>query len=232
VKHFLRILAGLTLIGTISCDSGEDAVPAETGKDYFPFRKGLYYVYDVVETEYVLSTPETMEYELKIQVVDSFFNLNEKLTYVIYRSKKMEGDTDWTYIDTWSGTLDSREVIVNEENIPFVKLKLPVDQGTEWNGNIYNTGEEDEYLLEEINKPHTFNGENFDNCITINQNDNEDYIVFLDQRKEIYAKGVGLIYKETTQLNYCTAEAQGCLGQQVVESGLIYQQTIKEHGVE
>lgn len=218
------------IIVALSCDSGNDTKPLETGKDYFPFRKGLYHLYDVSETKYVLNVPETEEYELKTQVVDSFVNIDGKLTYVIYRSKRSEGETEWNYIDTWSGLADSREVIVNEENTPFLKLKDPIDQGTAWNGNTYNTGEVDEYVLEEVNKPYTFNGISFEECITINQSDNDDYVVFLDQRKEVYAKGIGLIYKETTQLSYCTAE--GCLGDQEVESGLIYKQTIKAHGVE
>jgi hypothetical protein len=230
VKHFPRFLVGLIFIGALSCDSGEDAKPLQTGKDYFSFRKGLYQVYDVTETKYVLNTPETEVYELKTQVVDSFYNVDGKLTYVIYRSKRSEGETEWNYIDSWSGVADSREVIVNEENIPFLKIKNPIDPGTAWNGNTYNTGEVDEYKLEETNMSYTFNGNTFEECITINQSDNEDYVVFLDQRKEIYAKGIGLIYKETTQLSYCTAE--GCLGDQEVESGLIYKQTVKEHGVE
>lgn len=230
MKHFPGFLVGLFIVMALSCDSGNDTKPRETGKDYFPFSKGLYHVYDVSETKYVLNVPETEEYELKTQVVDSFVNIDGKLTYVIYRSKRSEGETEWNYIDTWSGLADSREVIVNEENTPFLKLKDPIDPGTAWNGNTYNTGEVDEYVLEEVNKAYTFNGIPFDECITINQSDNDDYVVFLDQRKEVYAKGIGLIYKETTQLSYCTAE--GCLGDQEVESGLIYKQTIKGHGTE
>jgi hypothetical protein len=232
VKHFLRYFIGLIAVAVVSCDSDEDARPADSGKDYFPFRKDLYHVYDVSEINYVLSAPETLAYELRTEVIDSFLNVEGNFTYVIYRSKRMEGESNWAYIDTWSGGIDSREVVINEENIPFLKLKLPVEVGVQWNGNAYNNEDEDQYTLEETGKSYVFNGVNFDQCITINQNDNEDYIVFLDQRKEIYARGIGLVYKETTQLNYCTDTNQGCLGEQTIESGLIYKQTIKEYGVD
>jgi hypothetical protein len=230
VKHFLRFLIAFVAIAVISCDSSDENPPFDTGEDYFPLRKGNFQIYDVTSIEYTLGTPETLRYELKTMVTDSFPNADGNYSYVIQRSKRNEGATEFSYLDTWSARMDLREVVMNEENTTFLKIKLPVTVGDAWDGNLYNTMGEDTYTMEEVKTSFSTNGTSYDDCIVINQNDNQDFVVTLDQRKEIYARNIGLVYTEVRLLNYCTVGA--CLGQEQVESGVDYTQTIKAYGVE
>jgi len=214
----------------VSCSSDE-AHKTDRGLDYYPLGKGRFQVYDVNQIKYTLGVPETLAYELKIQVADSIAT-QQGYTYVQYRYQRQPGETDWTYIDTWSSTLDDRQAVQQEGNTAYLKIQFPVKDGNSWNGNLYNTGAAEDYQLQDAGKPQALAAGTFNDCITVLQSDNNDFVVYLDQRKEIYARNVGLVYKETTQLHYCTDTNAGCLGQQVVDEGVRYTQTIKAYGVE
>jgi hypothetical protein len=230
VKHFIKYLIVVVSILAVSCDSSDDEKPRDTGTAYFPLRKGLFQIYDVQEIKYTLGVPETLVYELKTVVTDSFKNAEGNYSYVIERSKRNAGQIDFSYLDTWSARRDNREAVMNEENISFLKLKFPVLEGEQWNGNIYNSLGEDTYLLETTDAPFVSNGIEYLDCLVIEQHDNQDFVVAFDRRKEVYAKDIGLVYRIADQLSYCTVGT--CLGKQQVESGLMYLQTIKAHGIE
>jgi len=216
----------------ISCDSSVEPKALDTAKDYLPLRKGIFHLYDVTQIKYELGVPETLAFQLKTAVVDSFANNTMGYSYVIHRSARNDSQSPWVYMNTWSSATDELEAVTQEENIAFVKFKLPATEGMAWNGNMYNDIGEDEYKLESPGEVKVYGGKTYEQCFTVNQNNNEDLIVFLDQRKEVYAKHVGMIYREIIQLQYCTQEESGCLTQQVVEEGLIYYQTITDHGIE
>ncbi len=230
MKHFFKYLIFFVAIATFSCDSSDENPPLDTSKEYYPLRKGMFQIYDVVEIQYTLGVPDTLRYELRTEVTDSFPNAEGGFTYVVLRSKKEAGQSDFLPLNTWSSRIEPHHVVTQEENISFVKISLPILKDAEWDGNLYNTMGEDMYLMEEVKTALTVNDITYNDCIIVNQNDNQDFVVFLDQRKEIYARHAGLIFKESRLLSYCTVGR--CLGQQEIESGVVYIQSIKSYGVE
>jgi hypothetical protein len=227
LKHFPKYFALLLLFA--GCGSG-DPKPVDIGSDYFPLQTGRYQVYAVSEKHYSEGKEPTLsDYQLKVEVTDSFPNPGGGYTYVLNRSKRMDASEEWAVLDTWSARKTDAELVVNEENISYLKLVFPVKKGQTWNGNQYNSQNKDDYTLDNVDVPYTTpGGTTFEKSLTVNQENNDDLIVFHDIRKEIYARNVGLVFRSIVQLNYCSTE--NCVGQQVVNEGIEYQQTIIDYG--
>ena len=210
------------------CSGDENLIP-DTGTAYFPLKKGMYHIYSVEETRYASeSEPEVSTYELMTEVVDSFPAAQGTYNYVIHRMRRSTTRDPWQPLDTWAARKEKSEVIVSEGNTPFVKVKFPLGKDTRWNGNAFNTLGEDEYQFLDIHQPMQLNGIDFEKTVTVEQERNEDIIVFRDERREVYALEVGLVYKEVIQLNYCTDDP--CLGQQKIDHGIEMKMAIRQYG--
>lgn len=223
MKHLCKYLTGL-LILAVAC--GEDEFsPSDRGVDYFPIRVGSTWVYDVNETIYSeVAAPQEKSYRLRWLVSDSIVNAAGTFTYIVNRAQQAQGESTWSALDTWAVRKNDFEVIVTEGNTPFKKLMFPIGNGFTWDGNAYNNLGEDEYTMSEFINDGSLGGTTFENTIKVEQESNEDFIVFLDEREELYTKGVGLVRQSITQLNYCTTE--NCIGQQKVKSGKKYLQVL------
>lgn len=216
----------------MGCESDPEVRPSDS--EYMPLRKGFYQVYDVDSTWYTpIDGKQTIHYQLKTVVVDSFLNAENNYTYIIYRYKRDEPSQDWQYDNTWSAWMDDIRAVVSEENRAYVKFTLPVSQGRKWNGNQFNNLGEDEYEITHVRTPVAIstdtNGEVYDDCIEINQNYDDDPIVRTDIRTEIYARDAGLIRSDITILNFCTV---GCNTFGEIETGIEYSQTLITYGME
>ncbi len=200
--------------------------------EYMPLRKGLYHIYDVTETVYINGPEgEVTRYQVKMSITDSVPGINGYYKYIITRNTRGNTGEAWSPAETWSVTFNQREAVVQEGNINFVKLALPLTANRSWNGNVYNNLGEDLYSIGLFAQSTAIGTFNFTDAIEVIQNDDEDDIVGNDVRKEIYARGVGLVKRSEQTITYCSNTA-ACIGKQIIESGVVKDMVLTAYGQE
>lgn len=229
-------------MGLWACTEDSDII-VKKDSDFFPVQVGAFFIYDVEETKYTtLNGQEDFLYQTRLFVADSFRNTSGSTTYVVQRAVKSEDDDTFAYQDTWSVRVESSQVVLSEGNTSFIKLSFPLAIGRQWDGNALNTlgGDEscgddttfscDIYEISQVGFEYEYNGDTLNETVEVLQNNNTDLIVKQDVRKEIYARNIGLMYRESTILEYCTVGS--CIGQQQIEKGSIIKQRLVSHGKE
>ncbi|MDZ7647469.1 MAG: hypothetical protein U5K54_09945 [Cytophagales bacterium] len=196
------------------------------------------WIYQIEETTIIQSQETMFDYELRVTITDSVHNWSTNQdTYIITRETRTSSANLWQALDTWSARIENNELIQKEGNTLFVKFIFPPSLELFWNGNQFNN------LL---NNGNLFNGSNsqsyrisaydhlfrigstaYPESLIVVQNNFVDAIVGKDQRYEVYTPNIGLVYKEMIQLEYCSTP--DCLGQQKIDKGVMYVQSLKEY---
>jgi hypothetical protein len=218
------------LIVLLACGEDENAVQS-SGVEFFPLRKGFYQVYEVEDINYPrLGVTEESFYQLKTEVVDSFSNEQGGYTYTIHRSKRNTASDPWEFQQVWSVRMTTANVVVSEENIPFIKLVFPAVRNRQWDGNAMNTLPEDEYVLTNTGTSYQLEtGTIPGDYLRVVQEDSGD--AYNDNKQEeVYVRNIGLIYRERKVLEYCSTEGQCDITQRVIDNGKVYVQTLTEYG--
>lgn len=230
-------VSGLLMMLFLSCSDHEPVEP-DLGTEYFPLQVGNYWIYEVEETTKLPSSaPTEVTYELRVTVTDSSVNERGEVSYILVREHRSNTTENWESVETWSATMINNKMIQNESNVPFVKLIFPPSLKLSWDGNQYNNlpfnggiesfydGTNTPYFIAELDKPIALStGFSAENTLTVIQNDYNDVITGIDERKEVYAKGVGLAYKEINQYIKCTGTI--CIG----DRSFLFIQRLKMHG--
>lgn len=212
------------------CSESKEIDLSVLGTNYFPLNIGDYRIYKVSGTQYHSFNDSTVfSYLLKESVVDSFQNLESGISFKILRYKKIVASDPWVIDSVWTARKDSRTANMIENNVPVVNLTFPLIENKTWDGNRLNNKNEDEFEMMDINQPYSDSIGIHESTVTVIQEDLPDKIVKFISRKEIYAKGKGLIYKEKIILNYKQGDF---LGMEIIESGLRYLQYLEEYGQE
>lgn len=211
---------------------GDDETRIASDAEYFPLRKGFYQIYQVSETRYLnIDDSESRTFQLKTEVVDSFVNQEGGYTYTIHRSERSTPSDPWKFTEIWSVRMSTANVVVSEENVPYVRIAFPAVTNRTWDGNALNTLSADEYTVTTVGKSYQLeSGEQVGPYIQIVQEDEFDPITFKDMRQEFYVRNIGLVKQEITDVEYCSVKLECDIGAQVIKRGIMYVQTLMEYG--
>ena len=213
-QYLFSIILALLLF---ACKKEMDTIKAEKIQDYIPLKIGNAITYKVDSTVFTnLGTIKTTRSYIMRDRVDSVITDNlGRPSFKIRRSTRSSIDTTkwdetYSYLITFDSTKQRLESI--ENNLRFIKLASPVITGVQWNGTSFiNTSgvPELQYLAdwrftyENVRRPFSVNGISYTETITVNQkNDsigtpsNKNFYSEVTRSREVYAKSIGLIFKE------------------------------------
>ncbi|MFT6243536.1 MAG: hypothetical protein ACJAXI_000298 [Crocinitomicaceae bacterium] len=177
---------------------------------YFGMEAGRYVIYDVVEIKHdkALEQHDTLYYQLKTKWDKTYIDDEGRNGREFLRFTRASSTGTWTLQDKWHGLIDGIRAELIDENQRKVKLVFSPTFYKQWNANAANAdGEKDRYYSK-LHSDTTINGVYMDSTLTVTTyfppngiRDYEDY--------EIYAKGIGLVYKHFKYNNFFQIQFDG-----------------------
>ena len=200
IKYIIFIFSVLVFI---SCENNNNTEIQKDlyGKQFFPLTVGNTLIYKI--THINIDAPseiyDTTIYYLK-EIVESYHIDNESDTAYRIERYTSPDKNHWTINQIWSAkrtTLTAEKV---EENQRIVKLRFPVAVNQQWNGNLFNNLDAKIFKIRDINFNYSIDNQQFEDCVLV-VHDSLLSLVYKNYECEIYAKNIGLIYKEITHIS-------------------------------
>jgi len=222
MKLYLGILIACCIAGLTGCKKTETYTPVVSMNDVNPLAVGHTYFYrldSTVTTNFGLALG-TRSYNAKDSIESTFTDNAGRPSFRVFRYIRDTFNVQpWQYIATYYVTVDANRIeTVDNNNLRFVSLINPVSDGGQWPGTQYidlsppNDFYQDwTFEYQNIGQPYDVKKGTFDETYTVLQRDETrpdgpfNPSNPLSQRFysiEIYAKGVGLIYKDFLHWEY------------------------------
>lgn len=222
---FFVFIVSITIVSCRKDDTTRNNI--FTGKSYFPLQTGNEIIYQITEINIDKASAiyDTVLYQIKERVDSIFVDAGGKQTYRIERYQRQDSLCQWIIKDVWTTQITDLNVQKTEENIRYVKLVFPAEVGQVWGGNVYNDLEPQDYQILTTNVAEAFNLFLFDSVLTVEQR-NEESLISKEYAVEKFANGIGLVYKEITDLYSQSLIGSGIPIEERVDEGTIYKQEV------
>ncbi|MBX2931156.1 MAG: hypothetical protein KF781_04305 [Chitinophagaceae bacterium] len=215
----IKLLYTLFAIIAITSCSTKETLTFPTLEEVYPIQEGKIFIYRLDST--VLGNFNksliTKSYIAKDSIADQFTDAAGRKSFKVFRfiTDTLQSNP-WAYSATFFTSIDNNRIeFIDNENLRFITLVNPVRNGVQWHGTQYinapNTSSDyffmkDWYFeYQNIDEPFTVLKGTIQNTYTILQADEADPPGPLNPNlprsdrafsKEVYAKNIGLIYKE------------------------------------
>jgi len=216
IFSFLSIISCLLSIVFLlpSCKDEVEDYQALYEYEYYPLDSGRYIIYDVDSIKYrwqqtvgsdYIQYSDTIRYQLKEYNAGTFYDsFQGNLKYRIEYSRRKNKDEPWQNDRVWYALKTSTSLQRQEDDLRFLKLVFPPREGYTWDGTslipktgIYEFLTDWKFKYVDVGKPLTINGKDFEKTLTVTHiSTGESNFLEYQYSKEIYAKGVGIIYKD------------------------------------
>lgn len=214
-----RILSCFVIVFLGACSETTERAPLP---DYFPLEDGLFWEYEVTDITYSLT---------EAPKVDHFFQ-KERLsrisdkTYKVELFTKKEPQEGWLFDAVGSISVNENRLLRNEAGISKVIQFVPMSDGLIWNQNAFNTSSESTVSTSRKGEPFS----RFQNTIWVIEKQDSS-LISKDCIYAVYGEGLGLVYQEITDIEYCQTSAD-CIGSGEIDSGKRYTKTLISSGKE
>ena len=211
-----------------SCGNKNQDLGLTTISDYAPLTIGKYITYSVDSLLFTnFGTTEThVLYEAKYLVADTFVDNIGRKNFKIIRYIRKNPTESFVSEYTFSAINTGNNYEFVENNQRFLKLTIPIKNAYVWKGNTYinlstpigfgnmNSSYLDDwdYTYEDVDGPMPIPlaGFTLSNTVTVNQRNmslnlpvtGSTNIASKDFAKEIYAKNIGLVYRQLIHWEY------------------------------
>lgn len=223
IKKSLHIvlLAFTFTIVLFACKKPDDIPePPKEEQEYYPLEKGKWVIYDVDSTVWddTFCIERTYSYQVRHIVADTFTDDAGRPSFRVEAYKRVKIEDEWVPQTVFYATNTGVTLEIVQDQLRFIKMVFPISEGEEWEGNSYILTRDPDYSFyadwmyeyQKVGEGFNTGSKVFEKTITVEQRNEaiSDPELFTEEfasrtsSREIYASGVGMIYREYIRWTY------------------------------
>jgi hypothetical protein len=231
MKKVVTLLVSVAAL-SYGCSKDYEPDPKEKGYEYYPLNIGDFRVYNVHEVRYQDKDSTVTDYQLRERVDTTYTNQAGELTYKIIRSKRTNAAQGWLDDSVLVVNRSATDLRTTANNVKKVQLIFPVRNFKNWNPNAFNTLDSADSHYANKGAAFTVKGNQYANTVRVVEADISN-ILRLENRYEIYAENVGMVYKKEHVINFCNdPEVCGVVDGTVIINGIRRIKELETYGNE